>query len=108
MAGGAVRDTVSLRVRASQPVTRVTLYADGHPVSRDATPPYRLSWDTVASTEGAHTLLVYARDEQGHRASLELPVVVANAPGFPAALTRNWATHDVVDEGGFGFVTPDR
>ena len=108
VAGGAVRDTLSLRVRASEPVERVTLYADGHAVSRDAKPPYRLSWDTVAESEGAHTLLVYARDAQGHRASLELPVVVANAPSFPAALTRNWATHDVVDDGGFGVVTPDR
>ena len=108
VSGGAVRGTLSLRVRASDAVERVTLYADGHPVSRDAVPPYNVVWNTAAAGEGSHELLVYARDARGHRAALTLPVVVANAPGFPAALTRNWAAHDVVDEGGFGIVSPDR
>jgi hypothetical protein len=38
---------------------------------------------------------VYARDRHGHRAVLDLPVVVANAPTFPSALTQNWVTHHV-------------
>ena len=108
VSGAAVKGTLRLRVRASDAVERVTLYVDGRPASRDATAPYNVVWDTTAAKEGAHELLVYARDARGHRAALELPVVVANAPDFPAALTRNWATHDVVDDGGFGVVTPDR
>jgi len=102
VAGGAVRGELSLGVRATQPVERVTLYADGRAVSRDGTYPYRLAWNTAAAAEGPHSLLVYARDAHGRRASLPIPVVVANASTFPDALTRNWVTHRV-DRGPFGF-----
>jgi hypothetical protein len=71
------------------------LYADGTPVSRDGSAPYTLRWDTRAAAEGGHDLLVFARDRHGHRAVLDLPVVVANAPTFPSALTQNWVTHHV-------------
>jgi hypothetical protein len=95
VSGGAIDGTLTLTTRTSEPVERVTLYADGRPVSRDASAPYTLHWDTTTTTEGAHRLLVYARDAHGHRAALPLPVVVANAPTFPAGLARNWVTHHV-------------
>jgi N-acetyl-anhydromuramyl-L-alanine amidase AmpD len=81
---GAVSGVLELGATASERVDRVTLYVDGKPVSRDASRPYRLHWDTTSATEGEHTLLVYARGIQ--RTALTIPVVVANAPQFPATL----------------------
>jgi N-acetylmuramoyl-L-alanine amidase-like protein/Big-like domain-containing protein len=101
VSGGAVYGLLTLTARISGHVDRVTLYADGRPVSRDALPPYTLDWDTRSATEGDHRLLVYARDRHGHRAALAVPVVVANAPTFPAALTQNWVTHHIEPVGDF-------
>jgi hypothetical protein len=95
VSGGAVDGTLTLTARPSEPVERVVLYADGRPVSRDARAPFTLHWNTTTASEGGHRLLVYARDAHGHRAALPLPVVVANAPTFPAGLARNWVTHHV-------------
>ena len=95
VSGGAVYGPLTLTARVSGAVDRVSLYADGRPVSRDGRAPYTLRWDTRTATEGGHRLLVYARDRHGHRAALPLPVVVANASIFPAGLARNWATHHV-------------
>jgi N-acetyl-anhydromuramyl-L-alanine amidase AmpD len=93
VSGGAVNGVLGIGAHASEPVDRIALYVDGKPVSRDATAPYRLTWDTRSATEGAHTLVVYARGRHGtHRAALSVPVVVANAPTFPPALARNWLT----------------
>jgi N-acetyl-anhydromuramyl-L-alanine amidase AmpD len=108
VSGGAVRGVLALGARLNGDVDRVVLYVDGRPVSRDASRPYTLYWDTRSAAEGAHTLLVYARDAHGHRATLRLPVLVANAPTFPAALTRNWVTHHVDPEATFEQVSPDR
>jgi N-acetyl-anhydromuramyl-L-alanine amidase AmpD len=99
VSGGAVQGVLRLGARANGPVDRVVLYADGKPVSRDATAPYSLVWDTTTASEGDHELVLYARDRHGHRAELRLPVVVANAPAFPDALSRNWVTHHVVVPG---------
>jgi N-acetyl-anhydromuramyl-L-alanine amidase AmpD len=96
VSGGAVSGVLHLSARVNGRVERVVLYADGRPVSRDATSPYSLAWDTTLVGEGQHELLVYARDAHGHRAALPLPVVVANDSIFPAALGRNWVTHHVV------------
>lgn len=99
VSGGAVNGVLDLAARTSEPVNRVTLYVDGRAVSRDATRPYRLVWNTTTASEGEHTLLVYARGIR--RAELTVPVVVANAPQFPAALARNWVTHRAI-ENAFG------
>jgi hypothetical protein len=101
VSGGAVQGTVALGVGVNQKVERVTLYVDGKPVSRDASAPFTVYWDTLGTSEGAHTLLVYARGVHGHRAALTLPVLVANNPTFPAALARNWVTHRIDPEAGF-------
>jgi hypothetical protein len=95
VSGSAVYGLLTLTARASGAVDRVSLYADGHAVARDGRAPYTLRWDTRTVPEGAHGLLLYARDRHGHRAALPLPVVVANASIFPAGLARNWVTHHV-------------
>jgi hypothetical protein len=88
-AGGAVSGVVQLGVTPSEPVQRVALYVDGKPVSRDGSMPFTLTWDTTGVAEGAHSLLVYARGRR--RGALELPVVVGNAPQFPATLSDRWS-----------------
>jgi N-acetyl-anhydromuramyl-L-alanine amidase AmpD len=98
VSGGAVQGKLALGVHVDEQVERVALYADGKPVSRDASAPYTLYWGTLHEHEGSHTLLVYARGRHGRRAALRLPVIVANAPTFPAALTANWVTHRIQRE----------
>jgi N-acetyl-anhydromuramyl-L-alanine amidase AmpD len=95
VSGGAVSGNLALSARVNQAADRVTLYADGKPVSRDSSAPFTLYWNTTTASEGAHQLLVYARDAHGHRAALQLPVIVANNPLFPSSLERNWVTHHV-------------
>ena len=95
VSGGAVRGLLSLGVHITEPVERIALYVDGRAVSRDASAPYTVRWDTTAVAEGGHQLIVYARGAHGRRAALELPVVVANSEAFPPALSRNWVTHRV-------------
>jgi N-acetyl-anhydromuramyl-L-alanine amidase AmpD len=94
-AGSTVDGLVRLAAQASGPVDRIVLYVDGRPVSRDAAAPYSLVWDTGGEKEGAHRLVVYARDRHGHRAASALPVVVANSPEFPDALRSNWVAQHV-------------
>jgi N-acetyl-anhydromuramyl-L-alanine amidase AmpD len=96
ISGGAVSGVLELGAQPSEPVDRVALYVDGKAVSRDASAPYALRWDTTTASEGAHTLLVYARGV--HRAALTVPVVVANAPDFPETLRAV--------ESSFGVSTP--
>jgi N-acetyl-anhydromuramyl-L-alanine amidase AmpD len=95
VSGGAVAGLVQLTARPSGSVQRVVLYVDGRPVSRDDTAPYSLSWDTAGESEGSHSLLVYTRDRHGHRAALDLPVIVAASPEFPAALRSDWVAQHV-------------
>jgi N-acetyl-anhydromuramyl-L-alanine amidase AmpD len=73
-----LRGDVAVAVRPSSPVRRVVLYVDGKPVSRDASAPYRLHWDSTGAAEGPHEFLVYARTDGGRRAARIVPVVVAN------------------------------
>jgi hypothetical protein len=108
VSGGAVNGVLTLNAQVNEDADRVVLYADGKPVSRDSTKPFTLTWDTRNESEGSHDLLVYARDDHGHRAALQLPVVVANAPTFPDALTRNWVTHRLDDSFDFGVLGPSR
>jgi hypothetical protein len=97
VSGGAVNGMLELGARTNELVDRVTLYVDGKPVSRDASRPYRLLWNTTSASEGEHTLTVYARGRR--RAALTVPVVVANAPQFPASMRAV--------ESSFGVVGPE-
>ena len=93
----AVRGDVVLGVRPSERVARVALYADGEPVSRDASSPYTLRWSTEGLAEGPHELLVYARTANGRRAAYTIPVVVANDPDVPASLWGSAVAHAVLE-----------
>jgi N-acetyl-anhydromuramyl-L-alanine amidase AmpD len=73
-----LRGDVAMTVEPSYPVKRVVLYVDGKPVSRDASAPYGLHWDSTGAAEGPHELVVYARTAGGRRAVRVLPVVVVN------------------------------
>ena len=75
---GGLRGDVAVAVTPSAPVRRVVLYVDGKPVSRDASAPYELHWDSTGAAEGPHELVVYARTDGGRRAARIVPVVVAN------------------------------
>jgi hypothetical protein len=92
---GGVQGQLVLGVRPSEPVERVALYADGRPVSRDASAPYTLHWDSTTQAEGPHELLVYARGPNGRRAARVIPVVVANAKNVPASLWGPAVEHGV-------------
>jgi hypothetical protein len=96
-AGSAVDGAVRLAVRPTAAVARVVLYVDGRAVSRDESAPYSLSWDTSGEREGTHRLVVYARDRHGHRAALDLPLIVAASPEFPDALRSGWVAQHVVE-----------
>jgi N-acetyl-anhydromuramyl-L-alanine amidase AmpD len=83
---GAARGEVTLTVRPSEPIERIALYVDGAAVSRDATAPYELRWNSETAEEGPKELLVYARARSGRRAAQPVPVVVANADDLPRSL----------------------
>jgi N-acetyl-anhydromuramyl-L-alanine amidase AmpD len=96
--GSAVSGLLSLGVSADEPLERVSLSADGRPVSRDSSAPYGLSLDTTQQSEGAHTLVVYATGKHGHRATLRVPVIVANAASFPPVLAdTTWSGGSFID-----------
>jgi hypothetical protein len=95
LADGAVSGRLSLHVDADEPIAAVALYVNGSPVSRDRAKPYHLEWDTRSIGEGEHTLIVYARGLHGRREAVRLPVLVANASTFPAALTSDWASRSL-------------
>ena len=82
---GGLRGEVTIGATPSYPVRRLVLYVDGKPVSRDATPPYRLRWDSTAAAEGPHQVVVYGRTAGGRRAAAIVPVIVANGD-LPASL----------------------
>jgi N-acetyl-anhydromuramyl-L-alanine amidase AmpD len=105
--GGAVHGTVDLAVRPSEPVERVALYVNGAPVSRDSTAPYRLAWDTTSQPEGVQTITLVGHAKSGRRATLQLPVIVANNPAFPPALASTWQPPLDGATTSLGRVTPD-
>lgn len=85
-AGAALSGAVTIGVQPSEPIERVALYVDGEPVSRDSSRPYQLQWETTASAEGPHEVVVYARGPKGRRAARVFPIVVANADDVPSSL----------------------
>jgi hypothetical protein len=94
LSSGAVSGQVGISVGSNEPIAGVALYVNGSAVSRDRSKPFRLEWDSHSVTEGEHTLTVYARGEHGRRSALRIPVVVANASTFPAALTSTALASD--------------
>jgi hypothetical protein len=110
LSSGAVSGRVDILVGSNESIAGVALYVNGSAVSRDRSKPFHLEWDSSSVSEGEHTLTVYARGEHGRRSALRIPVVVANAPTFPAALTStapvsDWASRSPRT---LGEVDPDR
>lgn len=81
--GAGVHGVAEIGVTISERVKRVALYVDGRAVSRDASAPYSLVWDTRAETEGPHDVIVYARGRNGRRAAEQMSLIVANADNIP-------------------------
>jgi parallel beta-helix repeat protein len=81
-AAGAVSGTVTVSASASDAsgVAGVQFLLDGGALgNEDVTPPYSISWDTTATTSGAHTLSARGRDVYGNVAtSTAITVNVSN------------------------------
>jgi subtilisin family serine protease len=89
--GATVSGTVSAGVNAADNVgvTRVDLYLDGTLLATDTSSPYSFQWDTLGSTDGAHTLTARAYDAAGNSGgSAPVTVTIANAePDAPVTET---------------------
>ena len=80
--GQTVRATVTVTASASDNVgvVGVQFFGDGTPLdAEDITPPYSISVDTTASSNGSHVLNAVARDAAGNRTtSAPVTVTVSN------------------------------
>ncbi|HET9359374.1 MAG TPA: Ig-like domain-containing protein, partial [Vicinamibacterales bacterium] len=79
--GASLTGSVAVTATASDNVgvASVEFSVDGTPLGVDTTPPYSVSWDTGAATDGSHVLSTVARDATGNSASSSVVVTVANA-----------------------------
>jgi subtilisin family serine protease len=79
--GVPVSDTTSVQVSATDnlAVASVSLSVDGAVIGTDATAPYTFAWNTIAETDGTHTLTATALDAGGNAASTTISVTVSNA-----------------------------
>ena len=79
-AGATVSGTTTVSASASDNVgvTKVDFYVDGVLKTTDTTAPYAFSWNTTASSNGAHTLQAVASDAAGNATSVTRSVTVAN------------------------------
>lgn len=80
-AGATVSGTTSVQVSATddRAVASVTLSLNGAVLGTDDTAPYAFAWNTVAQTDGIHTLTTTARDAAGNSSSTSISVTVRNA-----------------------------
>jgi thermitase len=78
--GATVSGTVSVLVSATdnRGVTSVTLRLDGALIGTDNIAPYTFSWNTVAGSNGVHTLTTAAQDATGNTVSASNSVLVNN------------------------------
>ncbi len=86
----SLRGTVTVTATADDDfgVTKVEVYAGTRPLGTDTSAPYEVSWDTVTSIDGAHTLTVKAYDAAGNvRTSSGRAVTVDNTAPTQVAIT---------------------
>ncbi|HEX6087195.1 MAG TPA: Ig-like domain-containing protein [Thermoanaerobaculia bacterium] len=86
-AGATVSATVSVDASASDNVgvTRVDFLVDGVVQASDTSSPYSWSWNTAASTNGAHVLLAKAYDAANNvGTAVGVSVTVSNGGGISA------------------------
>lgn len=81
--GAVVSGTVAVAatVSGNVPISAVQLFVDGNPVgAKISSPPYSISWNTMATPNGLHTLTVQVTDTLGNaRTSQAVTVTVKNA-----------------------------
>jgi len=80
-------------------VAGVQFFVDGSPFGAERTsPPYSITWNTLTTADGPHTLTAVARDSAGNRAQVSVTVSVLNTvptqpppaqPGLVAAYGFN-------------------
>ena len=117
-AGGAtVSATVTITADASDSsgITQVQFLVDGVLLSTDTTTPYSASWDTTATSNGAHNLTAQATDGAGNvgtsaavnvtvdNSALPAPELSLSVSGVPANINRGdefTATATVTNTGG--------
>jgi len=80
--GSAVRGLVTIEAQAvdASGVSRVEMFVDNVCLNTFIAPPYRVVWDTrpLSVAEGAHTIMVWAFDNLGNKATVCSQVVVDN------------------------------
>jgi C1A family cysteine protease len=81
--GATVSGTTTVSVSASDNigVTSVSLYLDGALIATDTTSPFTFSWNTLAASNGSHTLQAVAADAAANNTtSAAVNVIVSNVP----------------------------
>lgn len=79
--------TVTANATDNTAVASVQFQLDGSALGGPLTaPPYQISWDTSAASDGSHTLTAIATDPSGNRAtSAPVTVTVSNNPPPPSS-----------------------
>ena len=79
--GGTVSGSVSVSISASDDtaVSSVAVAIDGLSATSFFAPPYTFSWDTLAMSDGTHTLSAIATDGAGNSATSTISVTVRNS-----------------------------
>ena len=87
--GSTVSGVVSVTANATDntAVANVQFQLDGSALGGPLTaPPYQISWDTSAASDGSHTLTAVATDTSGnHATSAPVTVTVSNNPPPPSS-----------------------
>lgn len=83
--GATVSGTMTIQASASDNVAvdRVEFYVDDFLLSTDATAPYSASWNTEDETDGFHTLLARAFDNEGAMGDSPVVSVAVDNAGSP-------------------------
>ncbi len=86
-AGDKVSDTAKIVAHAEsgENIDKVEFYVDDQLRYTGTSVPYVFSWNTIADTEGAHTLAVTAFDGAGQTKKVSLAVNIDNELGLGAA-----------------------
>ena len=94
-AGSTVNNTISVTANASDNVgvAGVRFRLDGAYLgAEDTTPPYSVSWDTTAASNGQHSLTAVARDSAGNTTTSNPVVVSVFNDLTPPAVTITFPT----------------
>ncbi len=72
--------TISTAVENQSGVVKVEFYVDGSLVFTDTKAPYEYEWNTIAYTDGAHTIKIRAYDTFSSMAEESIGIIVDNTP----------------------------